>query len=236
MSTRASGSNVMQIEAASWLDPALLILVIKMQAPASLSGAWSVWAEHDSDDLNELDGRWLACRPEPDDAGDVLWLLTVGMPAGAPPAALVLGDGGESHRMTRESINARLSSPTRLAEAVGDSLDSASRSRAAGFLAHTAQAHARDYTPDLSERLMAIRDVLRTSLPVSKVEPGIPCSMRLELVIRIDARAFWLVGWIHTAEPNNAQFTAVSPEGARGVPRPGAISFRSAPGRGTCLW
>ena len=233
MITPAGSSDVMQIEAASRLDPALLVLLVRINAPTSAPTAWSVWAEHDSA-LTKLAGRWLAGRPGEDDPASGRWLLTLGMPAptDASVPSLVLGDGVENHRLTTESIDASLCSPARLAEACGDALDSAGRIRAAGFLADAPRAHAIGCTPHLSERLMTIRDVLRPSLPVSRAEPGVAVAMRLELVIRVDERAFWLVGWVHAEKPADVRLTAISPEGARGVPRREAVTFDVRPGLG----
>jgi hypothetical protein len=190
--------GVTNVEAACRLNPDLLACVLRTEAG---------FTPPDELTLNE---RWHPIQNGTADRAPALWLLTVRSAEGQPMP---------------DEVYSKLSDSARFANTCGAALNGAERLRAASFLAEAPNAHGVTYSPALGEHLLTIRDVLRPSLPASPIRPGVTSSMRLDQVLRLGDRAFWLLGWIHDPQPASSRFTAVSPEGIRVVPREGAVSF-----------
>ena len=146
-----------------------------------------------------------------------------------PVRAPVSRDRGTTVEVPSESITALrygsagaqpiqelLRTPAELADALDalDALDAQQRTEVTEFLAAAPESHGRSVGEALAADLSALRDALRAPLPTPPFKPG-PFNARLEIVTAIDDRCFWLVGWIHAANPRTVALTAVSPEGSR---------------------
>ena len=67
----------------------------------------------------------------------------------------------------------------------------------------------------LSESLALARDALRDPHPRIDVESEAPRSLRIDDMVRIDERSFFVHGWVREEQAPIVRLTAVTPEGAR---------------------
>ena len=58
------------------------------------------------------------------------------------------------------------------------------------------------------------RDAARDPLPVAEISPEVESAVRVDRVLAVDDRTFWVTGWIRDREPERAELAAIAPEGA----------------------
>lgn len=95
-------------------------------------------------------------------------------------------------------------------------LDAGTRARIMKFLLAAADGH--DSSVDqhgLSESLSLLRDALRDPHPRIGLGPEELRSLRIDDLVRIDERSFFVHGWMRDEQAPIVRLTAVSPEGAR---------------------
>ena len=95
-------------------------------------------------------------------------------------------------------------------------LDSGARARIISFL--LASSDALDRTADLdrlSESLALVRDALRDPHPRIGLELDGPRVIRIDNLVRVDERSFFVRGWVRDEQAPIFRLTAVSPEGSR---------------------
>jgi GT2 family glycosyltransferase len=113
-------------------------------------------------------------------------------------------------------IGLLLTSTSELVQTYLASLAPAVRSRLCAFLARTPAEHAgqREW-PSLSRGIAALHGRLRHSLRTCVIAPDNPHGLAAEVVMAVDARSFYVRGWLHSREAQVTRLTVVSPEGSR---------------------
>jgi GT2 family glycosyltransferase len=95
-------------------------------------------------------------------------------------------------------------------------LDAETRARIMTFVLAAADRHDSSVDPNgLSESLTLLRDALRDPHPRIGLGSDEPRSLRIDNLVRIDERSFFVHGWMRDEQAPIVRLTAVSPEGAR---------------------
>jgi GT2 family glycosyltransferase len=95
-------------------------------------------------------------------------------------------------------------------------LDAEPRARTLRFLLASSDDLDTGADPDrLSASLALVRDALRDPHPRVGLETEAPRSLRIDSLVRIDERSFFVRGWVRDEQAPVVRLTAVSPEGAR---------------------
>jgi GT2 family glycosyltransferase len=68
----------------------------------------------------------------------------------------------------------------------------------------------------LAARLRDLRDALRDSLPPLVASPESPQAGSVELIMAVDERSFWVVGWLRDADRSLGSLRLITPEGQPG--------------------
>jgi sulfotransferase family protein len=212
-----------EVLSGAWLDGRLLALFVLIDGPAP-TAPWQLHAKRG--DLSvaipiralqctaaEPDWWWLFCALVPDVLADA-----------HPLGSLTLSDGEREHQLADPITE----TPVALGRAIKDRCEPAARGRVQAFLSGLPTSYGIELTPELAATLHQIRDTLRQPLPQTKIAPG-PLCARLEKVTAIDQHTFWLTGWIHAANPRQTTLTAITPEGTRTQPQPGATTYHPRP-------
>ena len=209
------------------LDERLLALLLRSDEAAT-DNRWQLWARWQqwrvaltmrrlefTPDGPVQSGWWrLLCARIPDRLADA-------RPLG--PLTLTVGD--REHLLDPDRGD---TGPAELAAEIRALFGPQMAGRTPAFLSGLATSLEIELTPELAANLHQIRNTLRQPLPQTKIEPG-PISARLEQVTAIDQHTFWLTGWIHETNPRQTKLTAITPEGARVQPNPGATTYHPRP-------
>ena len=222
-----------EISRACLLTPNLVAFVARLNdAGATKPGGssehrpWRVVASNGDQRRSGLQSRVLHCAKGADGIDRSVFAVLVGTPLGERSLEqLTVTDGKREVQLRPGRPVAFTLEP---AQEIKDSYGPAMRARAVAFLSGLATSLEIELTPELAANLHQIRNTLRQPLPQTKIEPG-PISARLEQVTAIDQHTFWLTGWIHETNPRQTKLTAITPEGARVQPNPGATTYHPRP-------
>jgi hypothetical protein len=221
-----------QTNRACWLTPTLMVFLASLErgdAETPTGGRepqpWRVIATgHGS--RSSLPTRVVHCGAG--SGGGDWWLCSVLIDEPVPDETLDRLTVTDGQREREVELTSPFGAPLELAREIRNSFDPPTRGRVIGYLNKLATSYEIELTPELGASLHEIRDVLRPSLPQTRIAPG-PLCARLEHVTAIDQRTFWLTGWIHEADPRQTKLVAVTPEGTRIHPKPGTISYHPRP-------
>lgn len=216
-----------QLAGATWLASGLLALVIRGPGSESEKLGWKLVARQGERD-RELSARALRIDS---DAG-AGWLVSVGLPNDLPPDSigrLAWEDANGKRVLAPAEISTVLCSPSDFARTHLSGVDHSRRGHVLEFLASACRHHGLTPTPELAARLVAMRDLVRTRYPLTEIKAGTRHAVRLERVVAIDERSFWLTGWIHDPVPTEARIEFLSPEGIQVSPDSAAITFHPRP-------
>jgi hypothetical protein len=216
------------VRAGAWLDSRLLALLVVVDGPGDPD--WRLRVDRDGKP-HELPFGVLDCSSNGTQQVLFAGWLPDALADARPLGPLTLSDGEDQDRFDPDSV---ATTPGGLADTIVSLVDLPTRRRVPGFLNELATSHEIELTPGLAASLHQIRDTLREPLPQTKLAPG-PLCARLERVTVIDAHTFWLTGWIHEADPRQTKLTAITPEGTRIEPDPGATTYHPRPAYANAL-
>jgi Sulfotransferase family len=220
-----------RLERAAWLLPGTLIAAVRIDRPPADRTALRLLAERDGDTI-VLESRWLACEEDGPERSPARWLVAASSPAAEEELArsvLVVDHGDGRAPLSSEPLETQLQEIVEFVEEGLVPLDAEVRSRVISFLHAAATVQGVTPGPELSARLVTIRNMLRDSLTVTSVSPGAGPAVRLEHVFAIDDHAYLLCGWVHDPTPQDSRITVITPEGARYEPLEGAVIWHPRP-------
>jgi GT2 family glycosyltransferase len=202
-----------EVRSGAWLAADVLLAVVDvdlrhatdMSVPAMIDG---------SPVTTEARSAWLS-RSEDDHAGRALFAVRA-CPPGSSRIELTFGSGpttalpGPASARTLE-VDLRTLVREHLA-----GLDARTRTRITTFLLEFSDTLGSRVDPHgLSESLTLVRDALRNPHP--RIGPGSerPTALRIDELVRVDERFFFVRGWTHDEQAPIVRLSAVSPEGSR---------------------
>lgn len=100
------------------------------------------------------------------------------------------------------------------------------RQRALDFLNRACISDPERIPPEVSHALSAARGILRERLPAAVIDRELSPSARIEVLVRVDARRYYLRGWIGYQSEELRFVTLVAPEGHRVIVPPTMVRFR----------
>jgi GT2 family glycosyltransferase len=149
-------------------------------------------------------------------SGQPAGIAAVWCPGGrvSPPESLVLTVGGAKSIVDRNALTTKEVALEQFVEdelAGGDFISRMALLEHVHVLAH--QGLERPGAITLARRLQVLRDALRQKLLPLTGSPGTVVSV--ELILAVDERSFWVVGWLHDPDRSVALLTLMTPEGQR---------------------
>jgi GT2 family glycosyltransferase len=194
----------------TWLGEDLL-LVSGLEATAE----WTVAARSGRKTTPVESGGVVFSKPEAPDFGIVLMRLP-GHRRSSPPDSLVLTADGTEKKIGRAAIvKAEISLDQLIAEDLTGG-DSRSRVELQDLLCRIALPALEDPGGlSLATRLRRIRDTLQPSLPELVSGPESPQAASVDLIMAVDERSFWVVGWVRDVDRTLQNLALVTPEGLR---------------------
>jgi GT2 family glycosyltransferase len=203
------------VRSGAWLTADVLLAVVDFDSSDGADAAVSAMIEG-SPVATEARCEWLT-PSEREDFRRAIFTVRVGPPrpdsrsievtfeSGSTTASLGPASGSALGVDLRTLVRERLAG-----------LDAEARERIMRFLLQAANALDSRVDPHgLSESLALIRDALRSPHPRIGRGSEAPRELRIDRLVRVDERSFFVHGWMHDHQAPIVRLSAVSPEGSR---------------------
>jgi GT2 family glycosyltransferase len=203
------------VRSGAWLAPDILLAVVDFESNNETETSVSVTIDG-SPIPAEARSKWLP-RSEQEHWRRAIFTVRVGLAQlNSKPIELIFKAGSSTASLgPKPASTLGVDLRTLLRERLAG-LDTPTRTRIMKFLlAATGGLESRVDAMGLSESLSLLRDALRDPHPRIGLGSEEPLSFRIDDLVRIDERWFFVHGWMHDEESPIVRLTAVSPEGGR---------------------
>jgi GT2 family glycosyltransferase len=207
------------VEYAAWLSDDLLVMVgwFPAAADASLTAALALDGL-----IVPLDIQWVAyprrdiLGADPTNGKVLVVRLRSPRPTGGQLGVLLIHSGSTVLELAPSDLAQSITDlPTLIHEGLMP-LDTATRIAALDLLSSVLPAHERNGNGlQLSRRLFAIREALRTQQPACVIAPDQAQSLYIDTIAAVGDTGFYIQGWLRDRDSAIARLTAVAPEGFR---------------------
>ena len=203
------------LRSGAWLAADILLAVVDFDLSDGADMSVSAMIEG-SPIPTEARSDWLSLS-EDEDARRAVFVLRIG-PArpGSRPVELTFGSGPSIAALDPTSAPTPGNDLRTLVREHFAGLDAETRARLLTFLLESADALDGTVDPHgLSEGLALVRDAVRDPHPRLGREIDGPRALRIDNLVRVDDRRFFVSGWVRDDQAPIARLSAVSPEGSR---------------------
>jgi GT2 family glycosyltransferase len=215
MSPPAQPRHEPAVRSAAWLAADILLAVVDFDSSDGTDTLVSAMIDGSpipAEDRSE----WLP-QPEHEHRRRAIFAVRVGLPRlDSRPIEFAFGCGSRTATLGPAPASTLGVDLRALVREHLAGLDAGTRARIIKFLLADARGHDSTIDPNrLSESLSLLRDALRDPHPRVGLRSEEPRSLRIEDLVRIDERSFFVHGWVRDEQAPIVRLTAVSPEGAR---------------------
>ena len=203
------------VRSGAWLAADVLLAVVDFDSSDGTDAAASAMIEG-SPVATEARCEWLP-PSEPEGLRRALFTVRVGPPRPDSRSIEVTFESGSTTASLGPAPAPALGVDLRaLAREHLAGLDAVARGRIITFLLRATDGLDSGVDPHrLSESLALLRDALRSPHPRIGSGSEAPRELRIDRLVRVDERSFFVHGWVHDRQAPIVRLSAISPEGSR---------------------